>query len=362
MERQDSKKTGDHRIIRKTRSEWKALPWNLGEEAQLSAEALGMLTQILLNADHYEIRRSTLMKRFSMGKDKYQRVINELKEARYLSVGYDRDESGKITGSHYLAFDQPFQANEPDSGKPGSRENRNPAQPEAGSTGSRETRQHNREESLTEKKKETEREPGFPPGGVSRVENGGEFLPPDPKRKPAAEHRQEGRGFQKVQEAKERAANEKKMAQLKREQEAEEQRQRDRKLLEQRIEQLQKESEQEESVNWQEPYQSAMEIFHTKTYPTPKQWEVYAMQEMKTYPRTEAEFNLERKKFCVWWAEKLLEQNGDSEQDLLRFAIKVSSSRVWNKFRTSFLSKPHKEAVKQGSNNRAAAAAYRKFD
>ena len=71
-------------------------------DMSISLEARGMLVILLSMPDERTFRRSHLMKLAGVGKDKYHRIMRELKDAGYLEVAPTRDESGTFTGSSWV--------------------------------------------------------------------------------------------------------------------------------------------------------------------------------------------------------------------------------------------------------------------
>ena len=71
----------------------------------LSAEALGMLCYLLSRPDNWRISKKELGNRFGMGRDKTNRLVKELCDARYMEVRQPRDENGRVEDAIYTCFD-----------------------------------------------------------------------------------------------------------------------------------------------------------------------------------------------------------------------------------------------------------------
>ncbi|WP_121633613.1 helix-turn-helix domain-containing protein [Tropicibacter alexandrii] len=76
-------------------------------DTTISIEARGLLALMMGMGDDWTYRMSDLMKRCQVGKDKYQRMIRELKAAGYLEVVPVKSDSGKMDGFDYVIHDEP---------------------------------------------------------------------------------------------------------------------------------------------------------------------------------------------------------------------------------------------------------------
>lgn len=96
----------------------------------LSPEGLGVLVWLARQPRGWIARASAIRERFSMGKDRWQRIARELREVGAITAVSRRDAAGRIVARSYRV------------GWPKDHEPENPAQgPQAGKPGRRETRQ-----------------------------------------------------------------------------------------------------------------------------------------------------------------------------------------------------------------------------
>lgn len=129
------------RIIRsKPENRYFVMRWDTAQDAQLSFEARGVLCYLLSKPDDWVTSRTDLMREGQCGREKINRILNELKEAGYLAVRMDHDETGRFSGVAYYIYDVP-QSQEtapnrdtakPHDGKPVTRLNRSTAKPHDG--------------------------------------------------------------------------------------------------------------------------------------------------------------------------------------------------------------------------------------
>lgn len=118
------KKTGNYTAVSNQ-------PFN---EASLSWEARGLLIYLLTKPDTWQIQQADLVKRGNAGRDKIQRMINELKVAGYIVSIIDRDISGKVTGRRYEVHETPVNSHNPENPVYGEK-NHNPEKPSDGKPG-----------------------------------------------------------------------------------------------------------------------------------------------------------------------------------------------------------------------------------
>lgn len=107
------------------RSNFAAIPNAMMRDGSISIEARGLLALMMGMGDRWIFRASNLMKTAGCGKDKYQRMIRELKESGYLEVVGKQGEDGKFLGYDYIIHDAPT----------GSRETRQPVNTPGGKPG-----------------------------------------------------------------------------------------------------------------------------------------------------------------------------------------------------------------------------------
>ena len=89
------------------RSNFTTIPNGLIRDAGLSAEARLMMIYIMSCNDNWVFYRDQSMKVLGCGRDKYQRIIRELKEAGYLVVSPNRRDDGTIHGQIWDIIDEP---------------------------------------------------------------------------------------------------------------------------------------------------------------------------------------------------------------------------------------------------------------
>lgn len=124
-----------HRSSRRGR-QYAAIPNSAMRDEALSIEARGMLALLMTYADDWVFNRSHLMKMAGIGRDKFQRIMAELKDAGYVEREAVRVEGGRVSGSTWLINDAPDR--EPENPAVGSTEglkNRQPEKPTAGFSG-----------------------------------------------------------------------------------------------------------------------------------------------------------------------------------------------------------------------------------
>lgn len=88
-------------------SNFAAIPNAAMRDVSLSIEARGLLALMMGMGDDWTYRMSDLMKRCCVGKEKYQRMIRELKAAGYLEIVPVRADGGKMDGFDYIIHDEP---------------------------------------------------------------------------------------------------------------------------------------------------------------------------------------------------------------------------------------------------------------
>ncbi len=100
------------------------IPNHIPRDESLSLDARGFLCLIMTMASAWKFRRSNLMKTCGIGKDKYHRITNELKNAGYLVIENIHGSDGRITGARWNLYDNPASV----------RETRTPGSPTGGET------------------------------------------------------------------------------------------------------------------------------------------------------------------------------------------------------------------------------------
>ena len=109
-------------ITAKRKSGFAAIPNAAMRDETISIEARGMLALMMGMGENWTFRAKDLQKRCGVGKEKYQRMIRELKVAGYLEVQASNTEKGLLDGYDYIIHDEPIQS------VTGSLENRQPVE------------------------------------------------------------------------------------------------------------------------------------------------------------------------------------------------------------------------------------------
>lgn len=89
------------------RSGFAAIPNEAMRDERLSIEARGLLALMMGMGDRWKFRSKDLMKRCKVGKEKYQRMVRELKEAGYLEIVHRQGVDGILDGHNYVLHDCP---------------------------------------------------------------------------------------------------------------------------------------------------------------------------------------------------------------------------------------------------------------
>ncbi|MAI35060.1 MAG: hypothetical protein CMM07_25760 [Rhodopirellula sp.] len=110
----------------KRRSGYTAIPNAIMDDDRLSIEARGVLGFLMTFKEGWLFRKSHIQKRCRIGRDKYYRILKELKDYGYLIVTNHHGSDGKFSGSEWEIIDNPKSHRvtekpdtvEPDDGKP----------------------------------------------------------------------------------------------------------------------------------------------------------------------------------------------------------------------------------------------------
>lgn len=78
-----------------------AIPNYTARDGRLSIGARGLLVLLLSHADGWSFNRSHILKQAGCGRDKYYRMVNELKDAGYLKIEVSKKKSGAIIPGKY---------------------------------------------------------------------------------------------------------------------------------------------------------------------------------------------------------------------------------------------------------------------
>lgn len=101
----------------KVESDYTTIPNATAQDDRLSFEARGLLTLLLSMPHDWAINNSWLIKQSKAGRDKVQRILNELAEYGYLIKAQERTDKGKFSSNDYLVYAKPVNG-KPVNGKP----------------------------------------------------------------------------------------------------------------------------------------------------------------------------------------------------------------------------------------------------
>ncbi len=86
------------------------MPNRIHSDVRLSLEARGMLGLLMSMAPGWVFRAANLREQAGgIGRDKYRRIINEIKDAGYLEVKTSHDDDGRFIGTSWVIHDTPPQ-------------------------------------------------------------------------------------------------------------------------------------------------------------------------------------------------------------------------------------------------------------
>jgi hypothetical protein len=116
------------------KSPYAAIPNEAMRDETISIEARGMLALMMGMGCNWIFRSKDLMKRCGVGREKYQRMVRELKDAGYLEVRPKNAERGLLDGFDYVLHDTTAgrvsrPTVEPPDGKAGHIRNQTPKKP-----------------------------------------------------------------------------------------------------------------------------------------------------------------------------------------------------------------------------------------
>lgn len=103
----------DVKISVKRRMKYASIPNHVIRDTRLSAEARLLLCYVMSCSDDWEFFRSQTLKVLGCGRDKYQRLVRELKGAGYLIVRPKQKPNGQLAGQEWEVFDEPQNQEEP---------------------------------------------------------------------------------------------------------------------------------------------------------------------------------------------------------------------------------------------------------
>ena len=90
------------------RSGYSAVPNKAMSDRSMSIEARGLLALLMTFKEGWVFRSSHLMSECGVGKDKFYRMLGELKSAGYVRVEHERDAGGVFGQLTWEVFDSPF--------------------------------------------------------------------------------------------------------------------------------------------------------------------------------------------------------------------------------------------------------------
>lgn len=95
------------KITIRRRSGFSAIPNAVIRDVSISADARLMLCYIMSCNESWVFYRTQSMQILGCGKDKYQRIVRELKVAGYLAIRPKRKANGQVDGQEWEVFDEP---------------------------------------------------------------------------------------------------------------------------------------------------------------------------------------------------------------------------------------------------------------
>lgn len=88
----------------RVQSNYAQIPNSTAQDNRLSFEARGVLTLLLSMPDDWEVTKQWLCNQTSAGRDKVQRIINELVEFGYIRKSQQRTTGGKFTSNDLFVY------------------------------------------------------------------------------------------------------------------------------------------------------------------------------------------------------------------------------------------------------------------
>jgi len=101
----------------KRRSGYSTIPNSMASDTSMSIEARGLLALLMTMSEGWVFRSANLMKQCGVGREKYQRMIREIKQAGYLTIDPHQKDDGRI-GHEWTVLDKPPQPAFPPSVNP----------------------------------------------------------------------------------------------------------------------------------------------------------------------------------------------------------------------------------------------------
>lgn len=104
----------------KRRGGFTVVPNSVVADEKLSIEARGLFAYLMSLPDGWVFRTNHLKRVYGVGRDKYYRLVRELKERGYLVVKVPKDSLGRFIGTHWEICDEPGITENPDADSPDS--------------------------------------------------------------------------------------------------------------------------------------------------------------------------------------------------------------------------------------------------
>lgn len=92
----------------KRRTKYASIPNSVIRDTSISLEARGLLVYVMSCSEDWKFYRTQTMKILGLGRDRYQKFVRELKDARYLIVQPKQLPCGKLSGQEWVVFDEPY--------------------------------------------------------------------------------------------------------------------------------------------------------------------------------------------------------------------------------------------------------------
>jgi len=83
------------------------IPNSTAQDKSLSFEARGLLALLLSLPDDWSVNKAWLIEQSEAGRDKVQRLINELCDSGYMTKTQPKNQQGKFTSNDYFVYSRP---------------------------------------------------------------------------------------------------------------------------------------------------------------------------------------------------------------------------------------------------------------